>query len=115
MSDPSISPQQYQHCLFPDHTQCSICEGKRLREWQADPLAQVYLDLEIFSTISAMGGVNLLTHDSRDTGSLNFQNIIVWSDGKIVPLKPKCHIVEVSTLSAVNRVLPIEALFSSNL
>ena len=55
------------------------------------------------------------THESRDAGSLNLENVVIGTDGEVVASKRECEVGQTVTLVALNRVLAVESLLGANL
>lgn len=58
---------------------------------------------------------DILTHESRDTRTLDLKDIVVRADGKVVPSQSKGQVWEAVTLLTLNSILTVEGLLSAKL
>ena len=55
------------------------------------------------------------TKYSRNARPLNLQDVIIGADGEVITCKSECEVWQTGPFGAVNRILPIPALFGTYL
>ena len=55
------------------------------------------------------------SEERRDAGTLNFQDVVVWTNAETVAGQVERHVRKLVSLITIDGVLSVEALFSANL